>query len=140
MGFLFPVLGIGHPKNAHVVSAHVHAEEVSGGDGAEFTFGGFVLLVETCGMMVMAVHRVEIPIFKFLALGVGIRDALLHLPGEKVVLRGDVSESAGAFEGFEKMTGVNVSNALICMKLEELLAGSGTAQTAQYAGLTILDV
>ena len=88
----------------------------------------------------MAVHRVEIPIFKFLALGVGIRDALLHLPGEKVVLRGDVSESTRAFEGFEKMTGVNVSNALIGMKLKELLAGSGTAQTAQYAELTIVDV
>ena len=38
------------------------------------------------------------------------------------------------------MTGSNVSNPLIGMKLEELLAGSGTAQTAQYAELTIVDV
>ena len=43
-------------------------------------------------------------------------------------------------EGFEKMTGFDIGNALISMKLEELLAGSGTAQTAQHAELAVMDV
>ena len=43
-------------------------------------------------------------------------------------------------EGFGKMTGFDIGNALISMKLEELLAGSGTAQTAQHAELAVMDV
>ena len=56
------VLGIGHAEAAHVVVAHVHTEEVSGGDGAEFVFGVFALLVKAGGVVVMAVHGVEVPV------------------------------------------------------------------------------
>ena len=43
-------------------------------------------------------------------------------------------------EDFEKMTGFDFGNALISMKLEKLLARSGTAQTAPHAELAIIDV
>ena len=54
MGLFLAVFGIGHAKAAHVVGAHVHAEEVSGGRGAEFALGIFAFLVEGGGAVVVA--------------------------------------------------------------------------------------
>jgi hypothetical protein len=65
---------------------------------------------------------------------------LFHRPGEKFVKRDDTRESTRAFEGFEKMTRLNIGEALVGMKLEELLAGSRTAQTSQDAKLAVTDI
>jgi hypothetical protein len=140
MGLFLAVLGIGHPEATHVVIAHVHAEEMPGGDGAEFAFGVFGLFIKAGGVVVMAVHGVEIPIIELLALGIGIGDALLHGPGKQLVEGGDVSEPPRAFEGFEKMAGLDVGDSLIGMELEEFLAGGRTAQAAQHAELAVMDV
>lgn len=140
VGFLFTVLGIGHAEAAQVVAGQVHAEEVSGGDGAEFALGAFDLFVETGGVVVMAVHGVNVPVVEFFALGVGIGDALLHRPGEQLVEGGDVGEPTRAFESFEKVVGFDVGVALVGMKLEKLLAGGRAAQAAQHAELAVVDV
>jgi hypothetical protein len=58
----------------------------------------------------------------------------------RVVERGDVGESSWAFEGFEKMTWFDVGDAMVGMKLEKLLAGARTAQTAQHTELAVMDV
>jgi hypothetical protein len=63
----------------------------------------------------------------------------LHWAGKQIVERGDVGEAARAFESFEKMARFNVGHSLIGMKLEELLAGGGTAQAAQHTKLAIVD-
>ena len=110
MGLFLAVFRIGHAEaahvvGAHVVGAHVHAEEVPGGRGAEFAFGVVAFLIEGSGVVVMAVHGVEVPVIEFLALGERIGDALLHRLGEQVVEGGDIGESARAFEGFEKWLG-----------------------------------
>ena len=139
-GFFLAVLGIGHAEATQVVIAHVHAEEMSGGDGAEFAYGVFALLVEAGCVVVMAVKGVEVPVMELLALGIGIGDTLLHGPGKQLVKGGDVGEPSRTFEGFEKMVWPDVGASLIGMELEEFLAGGRTAQAAQHAKLAIMDV
>lgn len=78
--------------------AHVHAEAVPGGDGAEFALGVLALLVKAGGVVVMAVHGVEVPVVELLALGVGIRDAQIHGTREQLVKRGDAGEPPRASE------------------------------------------
>jgi len=73
---------------------------VPGGDGAEFALEVFAFLIEAGGVVVMAVHGVEVPVVELFALGVGIGDVALHGAGEQVVERGDVSEPPRAFEGW----------------------------------------
>jgi hypothetical protein len=46
---------------------------------------------------------------------------------------------ARAFEGFEKVAGLDVANALVGMKLEELMAGGRAAQAAQHAELAVVN-
>jgi len=120
--------------------AHVHAEEVSGGGGAQFALGVFALRIEACGLVIMPVHRGEIPVVQFLALGVGIGNAAPHGLREQAVEGSDVGESAGTSEGFEKMARFDVCHPLVGMELEELMSGGGTAQTPQHAQLAIVDV
>ena len=140
VSLLFAVLGIGHAEAAHVMIAHVHAEEVSGGDEPEFAFGVFALRIEAGGVVVMAVHGVKVPVIKFPALGVGIGNPALHGSCTQTVARGDVGESARAFEGSKEMARLDVGDPLVGMKLQELMPGGGTAQTAQHAELAVVDV
>lgn len=88
----------------------------------------------------MAINGIKIPVGEFLALGVGVGDARLHGAGKQVVERGDAGETSWAFEGFEEMTWFDVRDAMVGMKLEELLAGACTAQTAQHSELAVMDV
>ena len=87
----------------------------------------------------MAVHRVDVPVGEFRALGAGIRNPARHRPGKQVVEGGDVGMPARAFEGFEKVAGLDVANALVGMKLEELMAGGRAAQAAQHAELAVVN-
>ena len=61
-------------------------------------------------------------------------------PASKPVARGDVGESARAFEGSKEMARLDVGDPLVDMKLQELMPGGGTAQTAQHAELAVVDV
>ena len=78
----------------------------------------------------MTINGIKIPVVEFLALGVGVGEARLHGSGEQVVEGGDVGETPRAFECFEKMTWFDVGDAMVGMKLEELLTRACTAQTA----------
>jgi hypothetical protein len=140
MGLLLAILGIGHAQTAHVVGAQVHPEEVSGGDGPQFALRVLALGIEAGCLVVVPVHRVDVPALEFFALSVRIGDALLHRVGQQIVERGDVGEPPPAFQCFEKMARRDVGLPLVDMELKELLAAGGTAQTAQDAELAVVDV
>jgi hypothetical protein len=65
-----------------VVGSHVHADEVTGADGAGVAFSVLGFGIEAGGVVIVAVHGIEIPAAVFGALGVGIGHALAHGLGE----------------------------------------------------------
>jgi hypothetical protein len=140
VGFLFAVFGVGHVEAAEVMGAQVQAEEVTCGDGAGVAFGVLGFGIEAGGVVVVAVHGVEVPAGEFGTCGVGIGDALAHGLGGQAGERGDVGKSAWTLEGFEEVAGINVGDILVGVILEQLLAGGRSVQATQDAKQAVVNI